>query len=309
MQPLGHGKAHAAHADPADLLRVASWPLPSSFAVARCPITGRGQAATACRADAARTQRATACDVAADAGLVRRDRQCTDARADARCRRELRTSRRAPARVDSRSVRGALRATRFRSSWSARCGRPWRISACFPPQLFPPLEASPRPSCGSRSTAFCRITPSTRSCACSPASRWRRCVGVALGIADGPLAPGRRHLAAAGQHRRADPGPRLCAAVPAVVRARQHSGRAAGRLRVGVSDHLQHLDRREGGQGNLGALGAGDGRRRPPPVPSRRSCRARCPTSSPACGSAWRRPGASWSASRCSRRCRGASAG
>ena len=37
-------------------------------------------------------------------------------------------------------------------------------------------------------------------------------------------------------------------------------------LRVGVPDHLQHLDRREGGQGNLGALGAGDGRRRPPAV-------------------------------------------
>jgi ABC-type proline/glycine betaine transport system permease subunit len=40
-------------------------------------------------------------------------------------------------------------------------------------------------------------------------------------------------------------------------------GRAAGRVRVGLPDHLQHLDRREGREGNLGALGAGDGRRRP----------------------------------------------
>ena len=41
---------------------------------------------------------------------------------------------------------------------------------------------------------------------------------------------------------------------------------AAGRLRLGVSDHLQHLDRREVGEGNLGALGAGDGRQRPAAV-------------------------------------------
>ena len=69
--------------------------------------------------------------------------------------------------------------------------------------------------------------------------------------------------------RRADPRPRLCAAVPALVRARQFLGGAAGRLRVVVSDHLQQLDRREGGEGNLGALGAIDGRRRPPHVPPR----------------------------------------
>ena len=47
------------------------------------------------------------------------------------------------------------------------------------------------------------------------------------------------------------------------------SGGAAGRLRLGVSDHLQHLDRREGGEGNLGALGAGHGRRRPRACSSR----------------------------------------
>ena len=39
------------------------------------------------------------------------------------------------------------------------------------------------------------------------------------------------------------------------------TGDAAGRLRLRLPDHLQHLDRREGGEGNLGALGAGHGRR------------------------------------------------
>ena len=34
-------------------------------------------------------------------------------------------------------------------------------------------------------------------------------------------------------------------------------------------DHLQHLDRREGGEGDLAALGAGDGRGRPAAVSSR----------------------------------------
>src|ERR1700752_3155522 len=53
---------------------------------------------------------------------------------------------------------------------------------------------------------------------------------------DGPLAPRRGHRAAAGQHRRADPRPRLCAAVPVVVRAGQHLGGAAGRVLVGLPD-------------------------------------------------------------------------
>ena len=108
---------------------------------------------------------------------------------------------------------------------------------------------------------------------------------------------------------RADPGARLCAAVSALVRARQQIGGAAGRLRLGVPDHLQHLDRREGGEGNLGALGAGDGRRRPAAV--RQGDRARRAALHPraACGSGWRRPGASWSASRCWPPCPGASAG
>ena len=45
--------------------------------------------------------------------------------------------------------------------------------------------------------------------------------------------------------------------------------RAAGRLRLDVSDHLQQLDRREGGEGNLGALGAIHGRRQSAHVPPR----------------------------------------
>ena len=36
---------------------------------------------------------------------------------------------------------------------------------------------------------------------------------------------------------------------------------SAGRLRLRVPDHFQYLDRREVGQGNLGALGASHGRR------------------------------------------------
>ena len=86
---------------------------------------------------------------------------------------------------------------------------------------------------------------------------------------DGPLAPRRGHLPAAGQHHGADPRHRLGAAVPAVVRIGRQAGDAAGRVRLGIPDHLQHLDRREGGEGNLGALGAGDGRRRPRACSSR----------------------------------------
>src|SRR5262249_45520540 len=84
----------------------------------------------------------------------------------------------------------------------------------------------------------------------------------------GPLALRRGHAAAAREHRRADPGHRLCAVVLAVVRSRQYVGDPAGRIRLGVPDHLQHLDRGEGGQGSLGALGAGDGRGQQPPVPA-----------------------------------------
>ncbi len=90
---------------------------------------------------------------------------------------------------------------------------------------------------------------------------------------DGPLAPLRGYLPAAGEHRRADPGHRLRAALPAVVRARQRHDDPAGGLRLGLPDHLQHLDRREIREGNLGAFGAGDGRRRPAPVPARHPAR------------------------------------
>ncbi len=79
---------------------------------------------------------------------------------------------------------------------------------------------------------------------------------------DGPLATRGGHLPPARQHARADPRHRLGAAVPSLVRARQPAGDPSRGLRLAVSDHLQHLDRREGRQGNLGAFGAGDGRRR-----------------------------------------------
>ena len=38
------------------------------------------------------------------------------------------------------------------------------------------------------------------------------------------------------------------------------AGDPAGRLRLRFPHHLQHLDRSEGGQGNLATVGAGDGR-------------------------------------------------
>ena len=110
----------------------------------------------------------------------------------------------------------------------------------------------------------------------------------------------------------------ICAPIPGLAYAPlfllwfglgQFLRRAAGRLRVGVSGHLQQLDRRQSREGNLGALGAIDGRRRPPAVYATSSCRARCLISSPACGSAWRRPGAFWSRSRCWPPCPGGSAG
>ncbi len=45
-----------------------------------------------------------------------------------------------PVAPSTRDRYGASRATRFHSSWSAPCGRRSRISACFPPRFFPPLE-------------------------------------------------------------------------------------------------------------------------------------------------------------------------
>ena len=170
------------------------------------------------------------------------------------------------ARARGRALAGDLRATPSRSSWCSRCGRSWRGPACSRRSCFPRWSRSRE--------AFVNLTirgilphhvldTVLRLLA---GFFLAAIVGVDARHPDGPLAPGRGHRAAAGQHRRADPRPRLCAAVSAVVRARQQIGGAAGRLRLGVSDHLQHLDRREGGEGNLGALGAGDGRRRPPPV-------------------------------------------
>ena len=144
-----------------------------------------------------------------------------------------------------------------------------RAGGRFPARLFPSLEAI--------AAAFAapdrrRHPAASRARHADPARRrLRACGGRGRRDRhrDGALAPRRGHLPAAGEHRRADPRPRLCAAVPAVVRARQHLRRAAGRLRLGLPDHLQHLDRREGREGNLGALRAGDGRRRPAPVPPR----------------------------------------
>ena len=200
-------------------------------------------------------------------------------------------------------------AMRFRSSsWRAI----WEAVAragMFPARLFPSLETI--------AAAFWRLTLNGILPHHALDTVIRLGAGFALAAVggrrarhpDGTLAPRRGHHPAAGQHRRADPRHRLCAAVPVVVRPRQQERGAAGRLRVGLPDHLQHLDRREGREGHLGALRAGDGRGRPDACSATSSCRAPCPTSSPACGSASRRPGASWSGSRCSPPCRGASAG
>ena len=104
----------------------------------------------------------------------------------------------------------------------------WEITAhlgVFPRRLFPSLEEV--------AAAFVRLTAAgilphhvlDTLLRLLAGFALAAVVGVAIGIADGPLAPGRGHLPAAGEHRRADPRPRLCAAVPAVVRARQQDRR------------------------------------------------------------------------------------
>ena len=191
-------------------------------------------------------------------------------------------------------------------------GAIWEIVAwagVFPHRLFPTLEEV--------ALSFVQLDGLRHSAAPRhrdrdpPALRLhaRRRVRRRHRRADRTLAARRRHLPAAGVDLRADPWPRLCAAVSALVRAGQFFRRAAGRLRVGVSGHLQQLDRRQSREGNLGALGAIDGRRRPPAVQPRHPAGRAALHPHRVCGSAWRRPGAFWSRSKCWPPCPGGSAG
>ena len=113
-------------------------------------------------------------------------------------------------------------------------GAIWEIVArlgVFPPQLFPSLETVARGVLAAhRRTASCRITRSRRCCGCSPASRSPRVIGVAIGILMGRSRRVEDIFLPLVSIVRADPRHRLCAAVPAVVRARQLSGDAAGRF-------------------------------------------------------------------------------
>jgi|SRR5207248_3469481 len=130
----------------------------------------------------------------------------------------------------------------------------------FPAQFFPPLETI--------AAAFARLTGSGVLPHHALDTLVRLTVGFALaavvGIAAGVLM---------GRSRRAEdillplvsigapiPRSRLCAVISAVVRAGQYSRYRAGRFRLRFSSHLQFLDRRESGQGDLAALGAGHGR-------------------------------------------------
>ena len=191
-------------------------------------------------------------------------------------------------------------------------GAMWEITAhagVFPPRLFPPLEEI--------AAAFWRLTIEGILPRHVAETLARLFAGFALAAVDrrhrrhrdGPLQARRGLSAAAGLDRRADPRHRLCAADHAVVRARQFLRDPDRRLRLGVSGDLQHLDRREGGERNMGALGAGDGRRPAPPVPARDPAGRAAVHLHRAAARASRRRGASSWWSNCSPPCRGGSAG
>src|SRR5215468_714618 len=141
----------------------------------------------------------------------------------------------------------------------------WELTAhlgIFPRKLFPPLEEV--------AAAFVRLTAAGILPHHVLDTLLRLLAGFGLAALAG-VAIG----FAMGRSRRADPGPRLRPAVPALVRAGQFFGRAVGGLRLRLPDHLQHLDRGEGGEGDLAALRPGHGRRQPaPPSPRDPSRRA-----------------------------------
>ena len=160
-----------------------------------------------------------------------------------------------------------------------------------------------------RSPARCRATPPRRWCACSPASRSPRSVGVVLGILMGRI----RWV-----EDMALPLVSIGAPIPGLAYAPIFLmwfglGNLSVILLVGVVAAfpiiLNTWIGREGRQGDLGSLGAGDGRRRPLPVRQGDPAGRAALHHDRAAGSASRRRGASWSASRCWRPCRGASAG
>src|SRR5580693_5346786 len=109
-EPLGHRETHAAHADPADFLRVFRGHVLNSCAVGRCPITGGEHCnglATACPAMSGRT----ILDAIWHTTLLKF------------------LPRRAPHVRTARCA--ACGATCSPSSWSVRSGRRWRMPVCF----------------------------------------------------------------------------------------------------------------------------------------------------------------------------------
>ena len=126
-------------------------------------------------------------------------------------------------------------------------GALWEVVArlgIFHPRLFPSLEAV--------AAAFVRLTASGAlphhafDTILRLSGRLRPCCGCRCRDRHhhGTVASGGGSGASARQHGRSDPGHRLRAAVPALVRARQSLNRTAGGLRLHLSHHLQHLDRR-----------------------------------------------------------------
>ncbi len=150
-------------------------------------------------------------------------------------------------------------------------GGVWEIVAhlgLFPAKLFPPIETI--------AAAFYRLTVSGILPLHVAETLLRLAAGFALaaviGVTLGILM---------GRSRRIEdialPLVSIGAPIPGIAYAPlfmlwfdlgNKSADPAGRIRLGLPDHLQHLDRRESREGDLGALGAGHGRRRSAPVPA-----------------------------------------
>ena len=151
-------------------------------------------------------------------------------------------------------------------------GAMWEITAhagIFPPRLFPTLEEI--------GAAFWRLTVAGILPHHVAETLLRLFAGFALAAIIGVTVG-----IAMGRSRRAEdillPLVSIGAPIPGIAYAPlfmlwfglgNFSDHPAGRLCVRLPDHLQYLDRGEGGQGNLGALGAGHGRGPAAAVPAR----------------------------------------
>ena len=158
-----------------------------------------------------------ACPITARLIIVRHGRSRADRLAARPRRLDL-------ARPRAKAAGASSRAPRFRSWWWRCFGNSPRISASFRRKPVSVARGrSPRPS--SRLTASGILPHHVLDTLIRLARRLRARRGRRRRDRhrDGTLAPGGGHLPAAGQHRRADPRPRLCAAVPALVRARQQA--------------------------------------------------------------------------------------